>query len=91
LHGLITHKNILIPILKKNEDPLSPPHYAIFGQKKGGIFKNYPLMSMGGQAEGLASADPRARTTIGVSGNSNCLALAVYRNIHDLIPTIEIS
>ena len=29
----------------------------------------FPLMSMGGQAEGLACADPGARTPIGVSGN----------------------
>ena len=28
-----------------------------------------PLMSMGGQAEGLACADPGARTPIGVSRN----------------------
>ena len=30
----------------------------------------FPLMSMGGRAEGLARADPGARTPIGVSGNS---------------------
>ena len=30
---------------------------------------NFPLMSIGGQAEGLACADPRPRTPIGVSGN----------------------
>ena len=30
---------------------------------------NFPLMSMGGQAEGLACADPGARTPIVVSGN----------------------
>ena len=29
------------------------------------------LMSMGGRAEGLACADPGARTPIGVSGNLN--------------------
>ena len=29
----------------------------------------FPLMLMGGQAEGLACADPGARTPIGVSGN----------------------
>ena len=28
-----------------------------------------PLVSMGGQAEGLACADPGARTSIGASGN----------------------
>ena len=30
---------------------------------------NFLLMSMGGRAEGLACADPGARTSIGVSGN----------------------
>ena len=29
----------------------------------------YPLVSMGGRAEGLACADPGARTPIGASGN----------------------
>ena len=29
----------------------------------------FPLMSMGGRAEGLVCADPGARTLIGVSGN----------------------
>jgi hypothetical protein len=29
----------------------------------------FPLMSMEGRAEGLACADPEARTPIGVSGN----------------------
>ena len=28
----------------------------------------FPLVSMGGRAEGLACADPRARTPIGASG-----------------------
>ena len=31
--------------------------------------RNFPLMSMGGRAEGLACADLGARTPIGVSGN----------------------
>ena len=35
----------------------------------------FPLVSMGGQAEGLACADPGARTPIGASGNSSCLCL----------------
>ena len=30
----------------------------------------FPLVSMGGRAEGLACADPGARTPIGASGNS---------------------
>ena len=29
--------------------------------------KTFPLMSMGGQADGLACADPGARTPLGVS------------------------
>jgi hypothetical protein len=29
----------------------------------------FPLVSMGGRAEGLACADPRAGTPIGASGN----------------------
>ena len=29
----------------------------------------FPLLSMGGQAEGLGWADPGARTPIGASGN----------------------
>ena len=29
----------------------------------------FPLMSMGGQAKGVAGADPGARTPISVSGN----------------------
>ena len=29
----------------------------------------FPLVSMGGRAEGLACADPGARTLIGASGN----------------------
>ena len=29
----------------------------------------FPLVSMGGRAEGLACADPGARTPIGASGN----------------------
>ena len=32
----------------------------------------FPLMSMGGQAEGLACTDLGARTPISVSGNSIC-------------------
>ena len=31
--------------------------------------EKFPLTSMGGRAEGLACADPGARTPIGVSGN----------------------
>ena len=31
----------------------------------------FPIVSMGGRAEGLACADPGARTPIGASGNSS--------------------
>ena len=33
----------------------------------------FPLVPMGGRAEGLACADPEARTPIGASGNFNKL------------------
>ena len=33
----------------------------------------FPLVSMGGRAEGLACADPGARTPIGASGNFSFL------------------
>jgi hypothetical protein len=33
--------------------------------------ETFPLVSMGGQAEGLACADPGARTPIGASGILN--------------------
>ena len=33
--------------------------------------EKFPLMSMGGRAEGLACADPEARTPISMSGNYN--------------------
>ena len=32
----------------------------------------FPLILMGGQAEGLACLDPGARTSIGVNGNKKC-------------------
>ena len=35
--------------------------------------EKFPLMSMGGRAEGLACIDPGARTPIGVSGNFTIL------------------
>ena len=36
------------------------------------------FMSMGGREEGLASADPVARTPIGVSGNFNCFHVITH-------------
>ena len=42
----------------------------------------FPLVSMGGRAEGQACADPRARTPIGASGNfiHNCHTLLCLTN-----------
>ena len=37
----------------------------------------FPLVSMGGRAEGLACADPGARTHIGTSGNIDMFCLTV--------------
>ena len=37
----------------------------------------FPLVSMGGQAEGLACADLGARTPIGASGNFNKFSLCL--------------
>ena len=34
--------------------------------------EKFPLVTMGGRAEGLACADPEARTPIGASGNFYC-------------------
>ena len=43
----------------------------------------FSLMSMGGRAEGLACADPGARTPIGVSGNFGLVLMDqwVFKNI----------
>jgi hypothetical protein len=38
----------------------------------------FPLVSMGGRAEGLACADPGARTPIGASGNCHHLPHAAF-------------
>ena len=48
--------------------------------------RKFPLVSMGGRAEGLACADPGARTPIGASGNiasfsCECILLSLcYKN-----------
>ena len=39
----------------------------------------FPLVSMGGRAEGLAYADPEARTPIGASGIISLLLLSDYQ------------
>ena len=46
--------------------------------------KKFPLVSMGGRAEGQACADPGARTPIGASGN---FLLPIKERIHRLSPT----
>ena len=38
----------------------------------------FPLVSFGGRAEGLACADPEARTPIGASGNLDCFVLVYF-------------
>ena len=38
----------------------------------------FPLVSMGGRAEGLACADPGARTPIGASGILGILVLVLF-------------
>ena len=41
----------------------------------------FPLVSMGGRAEGLACADSGARTPIGASGNSDSSLSVIVRLI----------
>ena len=41
------------------------------GDSAGMCAGKFPLVLMGGRAEGLAFEDPGARTPIGTSGNSN--------------------
>jgi hypothetical protein len=43
--------------------------------------RKFLLVSMGGQVEGLACADPGARTPIGASGNFNILRMVQWRGI----------
>ena len=38
----------------------------------------FPLMSIGGQAEGLACANPGARTPIGVNGNFFTVFIMIF-------------
>ena len=55
------------------------------GDSKNKCGGNFSLMSMGGQAEGLACADPGARTSIGVSGN---FTLYRYRGLLRIVVSI---
>ena len=47
------------------------------GDSAGMCDGKFPLMTMGGRAEGLACADQGVRTPIGVSGNLNCSSTSV--------------
>ena len=47
--------------------------------------EKFPLVLMGGRAEGLACADPGARTPIGASGNLYWYRLEIKINIHIII------
>ena len=43
--------------------------------------EKYPIMSMGACEEGLACADPVARTPIGVSGNGQLLCMLGSKSV----------
>jgi hypothetical protein len=62
MHGLLTNKKIRIRMTSKGLRELFEGDSADMCAGK------FPLVSIGGQAEGLASADPGARTPIGASG-----------------------
>ena len=75
LLGLLTHKNIRIPMReKKFRGPPYPPKKPILivlkaeGHSADTRAGKFPLVSMGGRAEGLTFADRGARTPIGASG-----------------------
>ena len=42
--------------------------------------EKFPLMSMGGRAEGLVCEDPGARTPIGMSGSFSSMVIKVLLN-----------
>ena len=44
------------------------------GDSAGTCAEKFPLVVMGGQAEGLACADPGVRTPISASGNFSCFS-----------------
>ena len=48
----------------------------------------FPLVSMGGRAEGLACADPGARTPIGASGNFDIFPFLVLVFLFLLFPPL---
>ena len=50
------------------------------GDSAGMCAGKFPLVPMGGQVEGLACADPGARTPIGASGNfSKCYSVWILK------------
>jgi hypothetical protein len=49
----------------------------------------FPLVSMGGRAEGLACVDPGARTPIGASGN-DCFVTALSLYVNDLFIDLDL-
>ena len=62
LHGLLSNKNIRISTFKGVGEMFE-------GHSADTCAGKFPLVSMGDRAEGLACADPGARTPIGASGN----------------------
>ena len=71
LHGLLSHKNIRISRKNKtNKNKMGK-----FGEIDSAdtCAGKFPLVPMGGWAEGPACADTGARTPIGASGNIKCL------------------
>ena len=51
-HEALSNKNMSIPHPQKIGDPPYPPHFAIFGRTKGGIFKSCPRKTSGKTYEG---------------------------------------
>ena len=47
--------------------------------------EKFPLVSMGGRAEGIVCADPGARTPTGMSGNSAIKILNSWETFDELI------
>ena len=55
--------------------------------------RKFPLVSMGGRAEGLACADPGARTPIGANGNFSFLLfflIPLFKNPEGVVVGFQI-
>ena len=50
----------------------------------------FPLVSMGGRAEGLACADPGARTPIGASGNFSHFFIPLFKTPEGVVVGFQI-